>query len=181
MVSINIPSLKGEARRFLANFNRPPSCETHFNIPLHLGQLFAHNSMCALFYITQLLAMALRINLEYIPNGAVNNISPKCCQYPTGKGAFRFALLESAQGCSKASLRPWMKELKGIIHGGEGAFLRCPVSTSVQFSLRDEGSTEYMCVRGKITGDNIYRCQSACPVVLNDFDLFKENKTSQSL
>ena len=68
-----------------------------------------------------------------------------------------------------------------IIHRGEGAFLRCPVSTSVQFSLRDEGSTEYMCVRGKITGDNIYRCQSACPVVLNDFDLFKENKTSQSL
>jgi hypothetical protein len=37
---------------------------------------------------------------------------------------------------------------------GEGAFLRCPVSTSVQFSLRDEGSTEYMCVRGKINGDN---------------------------
>jgi hypothetical protein len=51
----------------------------------------------------------------------------------------------------------------------------------LQFSLRDEGSTEYMCVRGKITGDNIYRCQSACPVVLNDFDLFKENKTSKSL
>jgi hypothetical protein len=45
--------------------------------------------------------------------------------------------------------------------GGGG--LHCPVSTSVQFSLRDEGSTEYMCVRGKITGDNIYRCQSACP------------------
>jgi hypothetical protein len=38
-----------------------------------------------------------------------------------------------------------------------------------------------MCVRGKITGENIYRCQSACPVVLNDFDLFKENITSQSL
>jgi hypothetical protein len=49
----------------------------------------------------------------------------------------------------------WMKELKGIIHRGEGAFLRCPVSISVQFSLRDEGSTEYMCGRGKITGDNI--------------------------
>jgi hypothetical protein len=64
---------------------------------------------------------------------------------------------------------------------GEGAFLRCPVSTSVQFSLREEGYTEYMYVRGKITGDNIYRCQSACPVVLNDFYLFKENKTSQSL
>ena len=53
--------------------------------------------------------------------------------------------------------------------------------STIEFSLRDEGSTEYMCVRGKITGDNIYRCQSACPVVLNDFDLFKENKTSQSL
>jgi hypothetical protein len=46
---------------------------------------------------------------------------------------------------------PWMKELKGIIHGGEGAFLRCPVSNSVQFSLRNEGSTENMCVRGEIT------------------------------
>jgi hypothetical protein len=65
--------------------------------------------------------------------------------------------------------------------GGGGLPTPCPVSTSVQFSLRDEGSTEYMCVRGKITGDNIYRCQSACPVVLNDLDLFKENKTSQSL
>jgi hypothetical protein len=77
--------------------------------------------------------------------------------------------------------QPWMKELKGMIHRGEGAFLRCPVFTSVQFSLRDEGSTEYNCVRGKITGDNIYRCQSACPIVLNDVDLFKENITSQSL
>jgi hypothetical protein len=69
-----------------------------------------------------------------------------------------------------------MKELKGIIHRGEGAFLRCPVSTSVQFSLRDEGSTEYMCVRGKITGDNIYRDQSFCPVGHNDFDFLKEKK-----
>jgi hypothetical protein len=71
---------------------------------------------------------------------------------------------------------PWMKELKRIIHGGEGAFLRCPVSNSVQFSLRDEGSTEYMCVRGEITGDNIYRCQSACPEGYNDFDFLKETK-----
>jgi hypothetical protein len=34
---------------------------------------------------------------------------------------------------------------------------------------------------GEITGDNIYRCQSACPVVLNDFEFFKENITSQTL
>ena len=27
---------------------------------------------------------------------------------------------------------------------GEGAFLRCPVSTSVHFSLRNEGSSEYI-------------------------------------
>jgi hypothetical protein len=60
--------------------------------------------------------------------------------------------------------------------GGEGAFLRCPVSNSVQFSLRNEGSTEYMCVRGEITGDNIYRCQSACPEGYNDFDFLKETK-----
>jgi hypothetical protein len=70
----------------------------------------------------------------------------------------------------------WMKELNGIIHEGEGAFLRCPVSNSVQFSLRNEGSTEYMCVRGEITGDNIYRCQSACPEGYNDFDFLKETK-----
>jgi hypothetical protein len=44
--------------------------------------------------------------------------------------------------------RAWMKEEKGIIHRGRGAYLRCPVSTAVQFSLHDEGSTEYMCVRG---------------------------------
>jgi hypothetical protein len=74
-----------------------------------------------------------------------------------------------------------MKEEKWIIHRGEGAYLRCPVSTAVQFSLHDEGSTEYMCVRGKITGDNIYRCQSVCSVVLNDFEFFKENITSQTL
>ncbi len=75
-------------------------------------------------------------------------------------------------------IKPWMKELKRIIHGGEGAFLRCPcpVSNSVQFSLRNEGSTEYMCVRGEITGDNIYRCHSACPEGYEDFDFLKETK-----
>ncbi len=46
-------------------------------------------------------------------------------------------------------VQSWMKEEKGIIHRGRGAYLRCPVSTAVQFSLRDEGSTEYMCVRGR--------------------------------
>jgi hypothetical protein len=46
-------------------------------------------------------------------------------------------------------VQSWMKEEKGIIHRGRGAHLRCPVSTAVQFSLRDEGSTEYMCVRGR--------------------------------
>ncbi len=82
----------------------------------------------------------------------------------------------TAEGCH--TVQPWMKELKGIIHGGEGAFLRCPVSNSVQFSLRNEGSTEYMCVRGEINGDNIYRCQSACPegYGYNDFDFLKEAK-----
>jgi hypothetical protein len=44
------------------------------------------------------------------------------------------------------TLAPWMKEEKGIIHRGEGAHLRCPVSTTVQFSLRNEGSSEYMCL-----------------------------------
>jgi len=39
---------------------------------------------------------------------------------------------------------PWMKEVKGIRHGGGGAYLRCPVFTTVQFSLREEGSSEYI-------------------------------------
>jgi hypothetical protein len=42
----------------------------------------------------------------------------------------------------------WMKEVKGIRHRGRGAYLRCPVSNSVQFSLRNEGSSEYICVCG---------------------------------
>ncbi len=37
-----------------------------------------------------------------------------------------------------------MKEVIGIRHGGGGANLRCPVSTSVHFSLRNEGSSEYI-------------------------------------
>jgi hypothetical protein len=41
---------------------------------------------------------------------------------------------------------PWMKEEKGIIHRGGGAYLRCPVFNSVQFSLRNEGSSEYICL-----------------------------------
>jgi hypothetical protein len=38
----------------------------------------------------------------------------------------------------------WMKEEKGIIHRGGGAYLRCPVSTSVHFSLRNKDSSEYI-------------------------------------
>ena len=45
---------------------------------------------------------------------------------------------------SSAYYRSWMKEVKGIRHGGGGAYLRCPVFTTVQFSLRDEGSSEYI-------------------------------------
>ncbi len=36
----------------------------------------------------------------------------------------------------------WRK--KGIIHRGVGVYLRCPVSTSVHFNLRNEGSSEYI-------------------------------------
>jgi hypothetical protein len=42
--------------------------------------------------------------------------------------------------------QPWMKEVKGIRHRGRGVYLRCPVFTTVQFSLRDEGSSEYICL-----------------------------------
>jgi hypothetical protein len=41
---------------------------------------------------------------------------------------------------------PWMKEVKGIRHRGRGVYLRCLVFTTVQFSLRDEGSSEYICL-----------------------------------
>ena len=34
---------------------------------------------------------------------------------------------------------------QGIRHGGGGAYLRCPVFTTVHFSLHDEGSSEYIC------------------------------------
>ncbi len=40
------------------------------------------------------------------------------------------------------TIHGWRK--KGIIHRGEGAYLRCPVFTSVHFSLRNEGSSEYI-------------------------------------
>ena len=48
--------------------------------------------------------------------------------------------------CQKFVLQcqPWMKEVKGIRHGGGGAYLSCPVFTTVQFSLREEGSSEYI-------------------------------------
>jgi hypothetical protein len=39
-----------------------------------------------------------------------------------------------------------MKEVKGIRHRGRGVYLRCPVFTTVQFSLRNEGSSEYICL-----------------------------------
>jgi hypothetical protein len=41
-------------------------------------------------------------------------------------------------------LHPWMKEEKGIRHRGEGAYLCCPVFTTVHFSLGNEGSSEYI-------------------------------------
>ncbi len=51
----------------------------------------------------------------------------------------------------------WMKEVVRDNHRGGGACLRCPVSTSVHFSLCNEGSSEYMCVKGERGGENIYR------------------------
>jgi hypothetical protein len=63
-----------------------------------------------------------------------------------------------------------MKEEKGIIHRGRGAYLRCPVSTAVQFSLRDECSSGYMCVKGERVGENLYRVPGVCPLASNDFE-----------
>jgi hypothetical protein len=38
---------------------------------------------------------------------------------------------------------PWMKEVRDKTWG-RGAYLRCPVFTTVHFSLHDEGSSEYI-------------------------------------
>ncbi len=42
-----------------------------------------------------------------------------------------------------ASKKPWMKE-EGDNTSREEGYLRCPASTSVHFSLRNEGSSEYI-------------------------------------
>jgi hypothetical protein len=67
--------------------------------------------------------------------------------------AFCMKTVSNSEDCSKSikisvleRISPWMKEEKGIRHRGEGAYLRCPVSNSVQFSLRNVGSSEYICV-----------------------------------
>jgi hypothetical protein len=69
-----------------------------------------------------------------------------------------------------------MKEERDNTSRGEGLPTLPCLYTSVHFSLCNEGSTEYMCVRGQITGDNVYRYQSVCPEGYNDFDLLKEKK-----
>ena len=59
-------------------------------------------------------------------------------------------LMSINRGKNSAKSHPlyfsWMKEVKGIRHRGRGVYLRCPVFTTVQFSLRDEGSSEYICL-----------------------------------
>jgi hypothetical protein len=55
-----------------------------------------------------------------------------------------FIKLRLRQILYQGTMHPWMKEVKGIRHGGRGAYLRCPVFTTVQFSLREEGSSEYI-------------------------------------
>ncbi len=67
-----------------------------------------------------------------------------CHCFTTGKPTRSFAT-------ERVLYTPWMKEVKGIRHGGGGAYLHCPVFTTVQFSLRDEGSSEYIrvCVKGE--------------------------------
>ncbi len=66
--------------------------------------------------------------------------------YVTEKGCMCFAQKNGYEYICIGGLHPWMKEEKGIRHGGEGAYLCCPVFTTVHFSLRKEGSSEYICV-----------------------------------
>jgi hypothetical protein len=58
-----------------------------------------------------------------------------------------------------------MKEEKGIIQ-----YIEEGGPTYAARSLPQYNSAFATRVRGEITGDNIYRCQSVCPVVLNDFE-----------
>jgi hypothetical protein len=73
--------LKVEGRRFLEKFVRPPSFESPLKIMRHLVQLLAtrilipnsaRSSVGGLYYYINLLAMALRTNMEPAANGAVN-------------------------------------------------------------------------------------------------------------
>ncbi len=57
---------------------------------------------------------------------------------------FKFFVCQTKNWHITVGIAPWMKEVKGIRHGGGGAYLRCPVFTTVQFSLHDEGSSEYI-------------------------------------
>jgi hypothetical protein len=66
--------------------------------------------------------------------------------FSCGKCQYCWYCVGFISNISAQRLRPWMKEEKGIRHRGKGPYLRCPVSTSVQFSLRNEGSSEYICV-----------------------------------
>ena len=64
-------------------------------------------------------------------------------------GCSTFYLFHGGEGGAYISSgREWVKSMdegsKWIRHGGGGAYLRCPVFTTVHFSLRDEGSSEYI-------------------------------------
>jgi hypothetical protein len=63
-----------------------------------------------------------------------------------------------------------MKEVRDNTSRKGGLYLRCPVSASVHFSLRDEGSSGYMCVKGERVGENVYRVPGVCPLGSNDFE-----------
>jgi hypothetical protein len=74
-------SLKGEAHRFSANFPPDPILRDPFKDSAAFSTFVGNVNLRVLAKGRQLLAMALIITLENRPNGAVNSLSPECCNF----------------------------------------------------------------------------------------------------
>jgi hypothetical protein len=74
---------------------------------------------------------------------------------------------------SSDQVNPWMKELRDNT-SRKGGLPTLPglYRSTIQPSRR--GFYRIHVCEGEITGDNIYRCQSVCPVVLKDFEFLKK-------
>ncbi len=69
-----------------------------------------------------------------------SNARDSCVHWVYRSGKFMNANIQYTEPLNL--IHGWRK--KGIIHRGGGGYLRCPVFTSVHFSLRNEGSSVYI-------------------------------------